>query len=93
MGRFYGHQGSLSLCITAVNDPHRCKSYVISDDVKNGIHGTQLTDAIYGTSVGFRGDALIELETLSKSRKQTPEDKVEFKLAKFENRIYSVTKC
>ena len=76
-----------------VNKKDLIKFYESVDDVKNGIHGTQLTDAIYGTSVGFRGDALIELETLSKSRKQTPEDKVEFKLAKFENRIYSVTKC
>ena len=76
-----------------VNKKDLIKFYESVNDVKNGIHGTQLTDAIYGTSVGFRGDALIELETLSKSRKQTPEDKVEFKLAKFENRIYSVTKC
>ena len=69
------------------------KFYESVDDVKNGIHGTQLTDAIYGTSVGFRGDSLVELEKLSRSRKQTPENKLEFKLAKFENRIYSVTKC
>ena len=67
--------------------------YQTADDVKNGIHGTQLTDAIYGSSVGFRGDALVELERLSKSRKQNPEDKLEFKTANFENRIYSVTKC
>nr|AIE93464.1 hypothetical protein [uncultured marine thaumarchaeote AD1000_36_B08]AIF23076.1 hypothetical protein [uncultured marine thaumarchaeote SAT1000_12_G09] len=69
------------------------KFYEIADDVKNGIHGTQLTDAIYGSSVGFKGDALVELERLSKSRKQNPEDKLEFKTANFENRIYSVTKC
>ena len=60
------------------------KFYEIADDVKNGIHGTQLTDAIYGSSVGFRGDALVELERLSKSRKQNPEDKLEFKTADFE---------
>ena len=77
----------------AVNKKYLTNFYEIADDVKNGIHGTQLTDAIYGSSVGFRGDALVELERLSKSRKQNPEDKLEFKTANFENRIYSVTKC
>ena len=77
----------------AVNKKNIIKFYEIANDVKNGIHGTQLTDAIYGSSVGFRGDALVELERLSKSRKQNPEDKLEFKTANFENRIYSVTKC
>ena len=76
-----------------INKKNVTNFYEIADDVKNGIHGTQLTDAIYGSSVGFRGDALVELERLSKSRKQNPEDKLEFKPANFENRIYSVTKC
>ena len=76
-----------------VNKKYLTAFYEIADDVKNGIHGTQLTDAIYGSSVGFQGDALVELEKLSKSRKQNPEDKLEFKTANFENRIYSVTKC
>ena len=77
----------------AVNKKDVTKFYGISDDIKKGDHGTQLTDAIYGSSVGFKGDALVELERLSKSRKQNPEDKLEFKTANFENRIYSVTKC
>ena len=77
----------------SINKKNVLKFYEIADDVKNGIHGTQLTDAIYGSSVGFRGDALVELERLSKSRKQNPEDRLEFKTANFENRIYSVTKC
>jgi len=76
-----------------VNKKYLTNFYDIADDVKNGIHGTQLTDAIYGSSVGFRGEALVELERLSKTRKQNPEDKLEFKTANFENRIYSVTKC
>ena len=76
-----------------VNKKYLTEFYQTADDVKNGIHGTQLTDAIYGSSVGFRGDALVELERLSKLRKQNPEDKLEFKTANFENRIYSVTKC
>jgi len=78
---------------TPVNKKYLTHFYEISDDVKNGVHGTQLTDAIYGSSVGFRGDALVELERLSKTRKQNPEDRLEFKTANFENRIYSVTKC
>ena len=78
---------------TPVNKKYLTNFYEIADDVKNGIHGTQLTDAIYGSSVGFRGEALVELERLSKTRKQNPEDKLEFKTANFENRIYSVTKC
>ena len=76
-----------------INKKNVTNFYEIADDVKNGIHGTQLTDAIYGSSVGFRGDALVELERLSKSRKQNPEHKLEFKTANFENPIYSVTKC
>ena len=76
-----------------VNKKDVIKFYQICDDVKNGEHGTQLIDGIYGSSVGFRGDALVELENLSKSRNQDPEQKLEFKTANFENRIYSVTKC
>ena len=69
------------------------KFYEIADDIKSGEHGTQLIDAIYGSSVGFKGDALVELENLSKSRKDDAENKLEFKTANFENRIYSVVKC
>ena len=69
------------------------KFYEIADDVKSGEHGTQLIDAIYGSSVGFKGDALVELENLSRSRKDDAENKLEFKTANFENRIYSVVKC
>jgi len=77
----------------AINKKDVEKFYQIADDVKSGEHGTQLIDAIYGSSVGFKGDALIELEELSKSRKDDAENKLEFKTANFENRIYSVVKC
>lgn len=77
---------------TQVQKREAIKFYEIADDVKRGDHGTMLTDAIYGSSVGFKGDALVHLEKLSKSRKQDPENKLEFKTANFENRIYSVTK-
>ncbi len=69
------------------------KFYAIADDVKKGEHGTMFTDAVYGSSVGFKGDALVELDKLSKSRNKDLENKLEFKTANFENRIYSVTKC
>ena len=67
--------------------------YDIVNDVKNGEHGTQLVDAIFGSSPGFKGDALVELEKLSNMRPTDIENKLNFKTANFENRIYSVTKC
>ena len=76
-----------------VNKRETTKFYTIVDDIKKGDHGTQLGDAIFGSSVGFRGEALVELEKLSKSRKQNAEYKLDFKTANFENNIYSVTKC
>ena len=76
-----------------VNVKETTKFYEIVDDLKKGDHGTMLTDAIYGSSVGFRLDALKELESLSKSRDDDPENMLNFKTANFENNIYSVTKC
>ena len=69
------------------------KFYLLANDVKNGEHGTQLVDAIFGSSVGFKGEAIVELEKLSNAGKKDPENKLNFKTANFENRIYSVTKC
>ena len=69
------------------------KFYDIVTDVKNGEHGTQLIDAIFGSSSGFKGEAMVELETLSKKMEPDDEYKLNFKTANFENRIYSVTKC
>ena len=69
------------------------KYYLIAIDVKNGEHGTQLVDAIFGSSVGFKGEAIVELEKISKEGQKDPENKLSFKTANFENRIYSVTKC
>ena len=69
------------------------KFYEIVNDVKNGEHGTQLVDGIFGSSSGFKEEALVELEKLSKIREADPENQLNFKTANFENRIYSVTKC
>jgi len=77
----------------SINKKDVTKFYKIADDIKSGEHGTQLIDAIYGSSVGFKVDALVELENFSKSRKDDVENKLEFKTANFENRIYSVVKC
>ena len=69
------------------------KFYEIANDVKNGEHGTQLVDAIFASSAGFKGEAVVELENLSKDDVSDAEFKLNFKTANFENRIYSVTKC
>jgi len=76
-----------------VNKKETDRFYEMVDDIKKGDHGTMLTDAVYGSSVGFRTDALVELKDLSKSRDNDPENKLDFKTANFENNIYSVTKC
>ena len=76
-----------------VNKKETTKFYDMVDDIKKGDHGTMLIDAIYGSSVGFRGEGLVELENLSKSRNTDPENILNFKTANFENNIYSVTKC
>ena len=76
-----------------VNKIETNRFYDMVDDIKKGDHGTMLTDAVYGSSVGFRTDALVELKDLSKSRDNDPENKLDFKTANFENNIYSVTKC
>jgi hypothetical protein len=69
------------------------KFYEIANDVKDGEHGTQLVDAVFASSAGFKGEAIVELEKLSKIDVSDAEFKLNFKTANFENRIYSVTKC
>ena len=77
----------------AVSKRDIMKFYDIVNDIKIGDHGTQLVDAIFGSSSGFKEEALVELEKLSLAREVDPENKLNFKTANFENRIYSVTKC
>ena len=76
-----------------VNKKETNRFYEMVDDIKKGDHGTMLTDAVYGSSVGFRADALVALKELSESGDNDPENKLDFKTANFENNIYSVTKC
>ena len=68
------------------------KFYDIVDDIKKGVYGTQLVDAIYCSSGGFKGEAVVNLENLSNNRAKDPEAKINFKIANFENRIYSLIK-
>ena len=76
-----------------VNKKETDRFYEMVDDIKKGDHGTMLTEAVYGSTVGFRKEALEDLAALSKSRDNDPENKLDFKIANFENNIYSVTKC
>lgn len=76
-----------------VNKKELTRFYNLVDDIKKGDHGTMLADGIYGSSVGFRRDALTELAELNKSRPDDPENRLDFKTVNFENNIYAVTKC
>ena len=67
--------------------------YDIVDDVKRGEHGTMLSEAIYGSSVGIKKDAVDELRALNMGRPDDEENRINFRMANFENSIYSVTKC
>ena len=72
-----------------VNKRDTTKFYNMVYDIKNGEQGTMLYDAIYASSVGFNGDALVELERLRATRVEDSEDKLNFKTTNFENNIYS----
>ena len=75
-----------------VNRRDTTKFYHMIDDIKNGEQGTMLIDAIYASSVGFKGESLVEIERLSVARNNDdPENKLNFKTAYFENDIYSIT--
>lgn len=66
------------------------KFYNMVDDIKQGEQGTMLTDAIFASSVGFKGDALVELVKLSNTKGEWDENKLNFKIATYEDRIYSL---
>ena len=74
-----------------VNKRDATKFFNMVDDIKNGEQGTMLTDAIYASSVGFKGESLVELERLGTARINNTENKLNFKTAYFENDIYSIT--
>ena len=73
----------------AINKKDITKFFDVINDVKNGEYGTTLSDAIYCSSVGFRPDALVELESLKQSRGVDPENIIHFKTVNFQDNMYS----
>ena len=73
----------------AINKKDITKFFDVINDVKNGEYGTTLLDAIYCSSVGFRPDALVELESLKESRGVDPENIIHFKTVNFDENMYS----
>lgn len=67
--------------------------YEAVDDVKCGEHGTMISEAIYGSSVGIKQESIDELRSLSSQRPSDEENRIDFRMVNFENNIYSVTKC
>ncbi len=74
----------------SINKKDIIKFFDVINDVKNGEYGTMLSDAIHCSSVGFRPDALIELESLKESRCIDPENIIHFKTVNFEDNMYCV---
>ena len=69
------------------------KFHNIVNDIKNGELGTQLIDATYCSSIGFSDGAIAELENYNMEESEQSNTKIKFKIASFENRIYSLIKC
>jgi len=62
-------------------------------DLRQGDLGAQLTDATYCSSIGFSDGAVDELENYNMEDSEDSDTKIKFKIASFENRIYSLIKC
>ena len=73
----------------SINKKDIIKFFDVINDVKNGEYGTTLSDAIYCSSVGFRPDTLVELESLKESRGVDPENIIHFKTVNFDENMYS----
>jgi hypothetical protein len=74
----------------SINTKDIIKFFDVVIDVKNGEYGITLSDATYCSSVGFRPDALVKLESLKKSRGVDPENIVHFKTVNFEDNMYCI---
>jgi hypothetical protein len=74
----------------SINKKDVTKFFDMITDVKNGEYGTTLSDAIHCSSVGFRPDALVELESLKESREVNPENIIHFKTVNFEDNMYCI---
>ena len=73
----------------SINKKDIVKFFDVITDAKDGEYGTTLSDAIYCSSVGFRPDALVELESLKESRCIDSENIIHFKTVNFEDNMYS----
>ena len=71
-----------------VNKKDITNFFNLISDIKNSENGTMITDAIFCSSVGFKTDALVELESLKESRCIDPENLIYFKTVNFENNMY-----
>ena len=74
----------------SINKKDITKFFDVINDIKNGEYGTTLSDAIHCSSVGFRTDALIELESLKKSRCIDPENTINFETVNFEDNMFCI---
>ena len=74
----------------SINKKDVTKFFNLISDIKNGEHGTMITDAIFCSSVGFRNDALVELESLKESRCIVPENIINFETVNFEDNMYCI---
>ena len=73
----------------SINKKDIVKFFDVITDAKGGEYGTTLSDAIYCSSVGFRPDALVQLESLKKLRGIDPENIIHFKTVNFDENMYS----
>lgn len=69
------------------------KMHDIAYDIKRGDHGTQLGEATYCSSTGFKDEALTEIARISKIKGKSLDGAIAFRAANFENNIYSVISC
>ena len=74
----------------SINKKDITKFFDVINDIKKGEYGTTLSDAIHCSSVGFKTDALIELESLKESRENDPENTIHFKTVNFEDEMFSI---
>ena len=75
-----------------INKKDVTKFFDVITDVKDGEYGITLSDSIYCSSVGFRPDALVELESLKESRGVDLENIIHFKTVSFEDNMYNTVK-
>jgi len=73
-----------------INKKDITKFFEIISDIKNGEYGELFTDAIYCSSVGFRPEALVQLESLIDKTQNDFENKMYFKTVIFDDGMYSL---